>query len=82
MIFMNQMVTWKVTQPLRKLNESIKTIEAGKTDSAIYIGGTTEVEHLGRTLQRSLDEINRLMKDIVIEQEEKEKAQESDKAEQ
>ncbi|WP_026491093.1 sensor histidine kinase [Butyrivibrio sp. XPD2002] len=75
MIFMNQMVTWKVTQPLRKLNESIKTIEAGKTDSAIYIGGTTEVEHLGRTLQRSLDEINRLMKDIVIEQEEKRKSE-------
>lgn len=75
MIFMNQMVTWKVTQPLRKLNESIKNMEAGKNDSRIYIGGTTEVEHLGKTLQSSLDEINRLMKDIVVEQEEKRKSE-------
>ncbi|WP_408069871.1 sensor histidine kinase [Butyrivibrio sp. JL13D10] len=74
MIFMNQMVTWKVTQPLRRLNESIKSIEGGK-DATIYIGGTSEVEHLGKTLQRSLDEINRLMKDIVIEQEEKRKSE-------
>ncbi|WP_242832976.1 sensor histidine kinase [Butyrivibrio sp. LC3010] len=75
MIIMNQLVTWRVTEPLLKLNESIKNMEAGNSDSAIYIGGTYEVEHLGKTLQRSLDEINRLMKDIVIEQEEKRKSE-------
>ncbi len=75
MIIMNRMVTIGVTGPLMKLNNSIKNLEAGNTDSKIYIGGSTEVEHLGRTLQRSMDEINRLMKDIVIEQEEKRKSE-------
>ncbi len=75
MIIMNQLVTLHVTGPLLKLNESIKSLEAGNVNSKIYIGGPLEVEHVGKTLQNSMDEISRLMKDIVREQEEKRKSE-------
>lgn len=75
MIVMNQLVSLRVSRPLRRLNNSIKDMEAGNLQPKIYIGGSTEVEHLGRTLQTSLDQISQLMKDIVVEQEEKRKSE-------
>ncbi len=75
LFIMNRLVTIRVTGPLLKLNDSIEKVETGNTDSRIYIGGSYEVEHLGRTLQTSFDEINRLMKDIVTQQEEKRKSE-------
>jgi len=75
LIIMNRLVTKRVTGPLLKLNESIKKMEAGSPDTRIYIGGSYEVEHLGRTLQKAMDEISRLMKDIVTQQEEKRKSE-------
>ncbi len=41
----------------------------------IYIGGTAEVEHLGKTLQTALEQVNILMDDIVVEQEEKRRSE-------
>ena len=64
MIVMNQLVSLRVSRPLRRLNNSIKDMEAGNLQPKIYIGGSTEVEHLGRTLQTSLDQISQLMKAV------------------
>ncbi|MCH4193328.1 MAG: sensor histidine kinase [Butyrivibrio sp.] len=75
MMLMNRLVSLRVSRPLRRLNDSIKDMEAGNLHPKIYIGGSTEVEHLGRTLQTSLDQISQLMKDIVVEQEEKRKSE-------
>ncbi len=41
----------------------------------IYVGGTTEVMHLGNTLRTALEQVNILMQDIVVEQEEKRKSE-------
>ena len=33
---------------------------------SIYIGGSMEVEHLGRTLRSTVEQIRQLMQDIVV----------------
>ena len=71
MLILNRLVARRVTRPLIKLNNSIREIEMGKVNPDVYIGGPSEVEHLGRTLRASYDQINGLMKEMVASQEEK-----------
>ena len=76
MIFVNQIVSRQISLPLNRLNRSIKRMEGGDVvPEDIYVGGSEEVEHLGRTLRSSMTRINQLMDDIVIEQEEKRKSE-------
>ncbi len=75
MLILNRFVARRVTRPLIKLNDSIREIEMGKANPDVYIGGPSEVEHLGRTLRASYDQINELMRDMVASQEEKRKAE-------
>ena len=75
MLILNRFVARRVTRPLTKLNKSIRDIEMGNANPSVYIGGPAEIEHLGRTLRSSYDQINQLMKDMVASQEEKRKAE-------
>lgn len=76
MIVINQIVSSRISLPLNLLNESIKNMENGDMyPDDIYIGGTQEVVHLGKTLRHSIERINQLMDDIVIKQEEKRKSE-------
>ena len=75
MLILNRFVARRVTRPLIKLNDSIREIEMGNVNPDVYIGGPSEVEHLGRTLRASYDQINELMRDMVASQEEKRKAE-------
>lgn len=74
-IFLNQMVSSSIASPLEKLNESIREWESGNMNPDIYIGGFTEVEHLGRTLKSTVGQIRKLMDDVLLEQEEKRKSE-------
>lgn len=74
-IYLNQLVSSSVASPLEKLNESVKEWEAGNMNPDIYIGGFTEVEHLGRTLKSTVEQIRKLMDDVLLEQEEKRKSE-------
>ncbi len=74
-VIINQLVSARIARPLQKLNRSVEAWEAGAEDPQIYIGGTAEVEHLGRTLQSTLVRIRQLMQDVVTEQEEKRKSE-------
>lgn len=75
MIILNRLISIRVSSPLQKLNSSVKEMESGNMNPNIYIGGSTEVEHLGKTLSASVNTINRLMKDMVAQQEEKRKSE-------
>ncbi len=75
MLILNRMVARRVTRPIIKLNNSIREIEMGKVNPDVYIGGPSEIEHLGRTLRSSYDQIDQLMKDMVASQEEKRKSE-------
>ena len=74
-VMLNQMVSARISKPLRRLNDSVKEWEAGNLEPNIYIGGSMEVEHLGKTLQSTVSQIHQLMDDIVVEQEEKRKSE-------
>ena len=74
-ILLNQLVSASIAMPLKKLNNSAKEWETGNMNPSIYIGGSMEVEHLGRTLRSTVEQIRQLMQDIVVEQEEKRKSE-------
>lgn len=74
-VMLNQMVSARISKPLRRLNDSVKEWEAGNMNPDIYIGGSMEVEHLGKTLRSTVAQIRQLMDDIVVEQEEKRKSE-------
>ena len=74
-VMLNQMVSARISKPLRRLNDSVKEWEAGNMNPDIYVGGSTEVEHLGKTLRSTVAQIRQLMDDIVVEQEEKRKSE-------
>ena len=57
-----------------KLNDSVKKYEAGEKPE-IYIGGSLEIRHLGYSIQKSYERIDTLMKEIVVEQNERRKSE-------
>lgn len=73
LIVFNQLVSARIAKPLQKLNESVKEWESGNMNPDIYVGGSLEVEHLGKTLRSTVEQLRQLMHDIVVEQEEERK---------
>ena len=74
-MILNQLVSARIAKPLRELNRSVREWEAGNMEPDIYVGGSMEVEHLGRTLRSAVGQLQQLMKDIVVEQEEKRRSE-------
>ena len=74
-VILNQFVSARISKPLRRLNDSVREWEAGNQEPDIYVGGSLEVEHLGRTLRSTMKQIQELMQDIVVKQEEKRKSE-------
>ena len=72
LIFVNQFLSSKITQPIRKLEESVKQLEL-EFPEKIYVGGSEEIKHLGRTIRSMVEQMRKLMDDVVREQEEKRK---------
>lgn len=74
-IVVNQLVSARIAKPLQRLNESVKDWESGNMNPDIYVGGSLEVKHLGKTLRSTVAQIRELMHDILVEQEEKRKSE-------
>ncbi|MCR5416342.1 MAG: sensor histidine kinase [Pseudobutyrivibrio sp.] len=75
-LFGNIFISKIVTDPIKKLENSLNDIEAGKFESdKIYIGGSHEIRHLGRTIKSLVDQMKELMDERVKEQKEKRKSE-------
>lgn len=74
MIFANQFVTVRITEPMKKLENSIRRIGVEQAPQ-IYVGGPPEIQHLGNTIRSMVEQLRRLTDDIVKEQEEKRKSE-------
>ncbi|MGN0169256.1 MAG: sensor histidine kinase [Lachnospiraceae bacterium] len=74
-VILNQIISSRIAEPLMQLNESVKEWESGNMDADIYIGGSTEVAHLGQSLQSAVKQLKALMEQIVEDQEEKRKSE-------
>lgn len=72
MIFANQYLSAKITDPLRKLEDSVRALELQYPEK-IYVGGSEEIRHLGKTIRSMVEQMRKLMDDVVKEQEQKRK---------
>lgn len=73
-IVINRLLSDRITQPIRKLENSVKELELQNPDS-IYVGGSVEIQHLGMTIRKMVSQMKQLMEDVVREQEEKRKSE-------
>lgn len=73
-VFINNVVSSKISRPIMKLNDSVTQYEEGK-EADIYIGGSSEIRHLGKSIQKSYQQNLALMQKIVWEQNERRKSE-------
>ena len=72
----NMYISSRVTDPLRRLDDSVKKLEEGDMgEEEIYVGGTHEIMHLGRTIRSMVVQRKKLMDDMVKEQRDKRKSE-------
>lgn len=74
LVFINRVVSVRISRPILRLNNSVTEYEAGEKPE-IYIGGSLEIRHLGYSIQDSYEQIDHLMKKIVLEQNERRKSE-------
>lgn len=74
LVIINRLVSVRISRPILKLNESVMSYEAGEQPE-IYIGGSEEIMHLGYSIQKSYEQIDQLMQEIVMEQTERRKSE-------
>jgi len=76
MIFVNMFLSSRIANPLKELELSVKDLDKGNLNGIdISISGSYEVQHLGKTIRSMVDQLHRLMDDIVTEQESKRKSE-------
>lgn len=74
LVFVNRIVSKRISRPIMKLNDSVTKYEEGK-ESDIYIGGSREIRHLGKSIQNSYRQNSALMQKVVWEQNERRKSE-------
>ncbi len=74
LVVINRVVSVGISRPILRLNDSVREYEAGEKPE-IYIGGSLEIRHLGYSIQKSYEQIDSLMKKIVLEQNERRKSE-------
>lgn len=74
LVVINRVVSVRISSPILKLNDSVMEYEAGEKPE-IYIGGSMEIRHLGYSIQKSYEQIDTLMREIVLEQTERRKSE-------
>lgn len=75
-LFGNMFISSRVTDPLRRLDDSVRKLEEGNLDvDNIYIGGSHELMHLGRTINSMVKQMRKLMDDMVKEQRDKRRSE-------
>ncbi|WP_306542218.1 sensor histidine kinase, partial [[Ruminococcus] torques] len=74
LVALNRVVSARISSPILKLNASVLEYEAGEKPE-VYIGGAEEIRYLGYSIQKSYEQIDELMKEIIIEQNERRKSE-------
>lgn len=74
LLVVNKIVSGKISRPILNLNDSVKSYEAGGKNR-IYIGGSSEIRDLGYSVQKSYEQIEDLMKEIIRQQNERRKSE-------
>jgi two-component system sensor histidine kinase YesM len=75
LVLINAFISSRITNPIKELEKSVNAIEAGELDTQVYMGGSYEIQHLGRSIGDMAKRIKMLMEDIVAEHESKRKSE-------
>lgn len=75
LVAVNIFVSTRITSPIRALEKSVKDLEDGIADVEISVKGSHEIKHLGKAIKSMVNNMRKLMNDIVIEQEAKRKSE-------
>lgn len=70
----NRWISLRISRPLQQLNDSVVEYESGK-EPTIYIGGSSEIQHLGQSIQLSYEKNDALMKEVILEHNERRKSE-------
>ena len=73
LVLINAFISSRITTPIQELEKSVNAIEAGQMDAPVYLGGSYEIRHLGRSIRDMAARIQGLMEDMVAEHENKRK---------
>ncbi len=73
-LLINRIVARRISLPILKLDEAVKSYESGSA-SNIYIGGSTEIRHLGDSIRKNYEKIEILIHDIKREQDERRRSE-------
>ncbi|MGG6313277.1 sensor histidine kinase [Paenibacillus macerans] len=68
-------VSARISQPIRKLERSVKMVERGDFGTNVFVSGAYEVEQLSKRFNLMLRRIRELMDQIIQEQEAKRKSE-------
>lgn len=74
-LVINLYVSDKISQPIRRLERSVKMVEQGDFGTAVHVSGAYEVEQLSKRFNLMLRRIRELMDQIIQEQEAKRKSE-------
>lgn len=75
LMLINAYISSRITNPIHELEKSVNELEAGHLDTKVYMGGSYEIRHLGRSIGEMAKRIQTLMDDIVAEHESKRKSE-------
>ena len=74
LLIVNKIIARKISKPILKLDESVKSYETGGK-AEIYIGGSSEIRHLANSVQNSYKQIEQLMEEIIRQQNKRRKSE-------
>lgn len=74
-IQLSSFITKKITDPIYRLEKAVGKLESGELETAIMVGGSEEIRHLGNSIQAMVNQLRQLMNDVVTEQELKRKSE-------
>jgi len=75
LVIMNSYISSTLTDPIQRLERSVRKLEELGIDTEIYVGGSYEIRHLGWSVQRMVDRMRQLMDEAVAEHESKRKSE-------
>ncbi len=75
MAFLNFLISARISDPIRRLEKSIKELESGQADVEIAEGGCYEIQHLSRSVRSMVSTMRHLMDDIIQQEGQKRRSE-------
>lgn len=75
LILINSLISTRLMEPIKQLEQSVQTLDRQHANIEIRQGGSSEIRHLGASIQTMVEQLKQLNDDIVREHEQKQKSE-------